>query len=268
MPNPYEILGVSHDAENVVIESAYRALAKQYHPDAGGDSEKFKQVRKAYQKIISGETQAKENRKGNNKDIGLTDFFSAFDQPVDTHTIKGNLDSELVIEGEYLTLALAGLIRDDVSNIVFPYQAKEAENTERWIAFFHAYNKSNQLLGWSLDAKTKFIGSDEYSYQYEGDLMIPNKKARVVPSANVDLPSHLESQSAELEPGVRADGIVVVEKLPLEVTIEKVVYTQSVFAPGSTSGFVRDKERFEFRVDEAAKGELKKLPVGNPDMRN
>jgi curved DNA-binding protein CbpA len=37
----YDILNVSHDAEGVVIEAAYRALMKKYHPDqaAGGETE-------------------------------------------------------------------------------------------------------------------------------------------------------------------------------------------------------------------------------------
>src|SRR4051794_36159270 len=32
----YDILNVSHEAETVVIEAAYRALMKKYHPDQGG----------------------------------------------------------------------------------------------------------------------------------------------------------------------------------------------------------------------------------------
>lgn len=31
--SPFEILGVSPDAESVVVEAAYRALARKYHPD-------------------------------------------------------------------------------------------------------------------------------------------------------------------------------------------------------------------------------------------
>jgi len=47
---PYEVLGINPDAEDVVVESAYRALSKQYHPDAGGDPEKFKEIQEAYEK--------------------------------------------------------------------------------------------------------------------------------------------------------------------------------------------------------------------------
>jgi curved DNA-binding protein CbpA len=37
--NLYDILNVSHDAEPVVIEAAWRALMKKYHPDQGGIAE-------------------------------------------------------------------------------------------------------------------------------------------------------------------------------------------------------------------------------------
>jgi curved DNA-binding protein CbpA len=51
--NYYSILGVRHDADDVVIAAAYRALAKKYHPDTssstGGKSTKqFRLVQEAY----------------------------------------------------------------------------------------------------------------------------------------------------------------------------------------------------------------------------
>lgn len=45
-PDFYRILGVSHDAEAVVIRAAYRALIQRYHPDKVEDQDKAKaQVR-------------------------------------------------------------------------------------------------------------------------------------------------------------------------------------------------------------------------------
>ena len=46
----YEILGVSKDASESEIKSAFRKLAKQYHPDnkQTGDEAKFKEVGEAY----------------------------------------------------------------------------------------------------------------------------------------------------------------------------------------------------------------------------
>ena len=58
--NYYEILGVEPDASNDVIKSAYRKLARKYHPDIAGESgvEKFKEVTEAYE-TLSDETKRK-----------------------------------------------------------------------------------------------------------------------------------------------------------------------------------------------------------------
>ena len=51
MTNPYSVLGVSQTASDDEIKQAYRKLAKQHHPDRGGDEEKFKAVNEAYDNI-------------------------------------------------------------------------------------------------------------------------------------------------------------------------------------------------------------------------
>lgn len=47
--NPYDILGVKKDASDKEIKKAYRDLCKEYHPDKGGDGEKFKEIGSAYE---------------------------------------------------------------------------------------------------------------------------------------------------------------------------------------------------------------------------
>ena len=51
MIDPYNTLGVSKNATDTEIKSAYRRLAKQYHPDAGGNESKFSDISNAYNYI-------------------------------------------------------------------------------------------------------------------------------------------------------------------------------------------------------------------------
>ena len=48
MASPYEILGVPKGASAEEVKKAYRSLARQHHPDGGGDEAKFKEIQGAY----------------------------------------------------------------------------------------------------------------------------------------------------------------------------------------------------------------------------
>jgi molecular chaperone DnaJ len=55
----YNILGVSKTASQDEVKAAYRKKAHQYHPDKGGDAEKFKEVNEAYQ-VLGNENKRKQ----------------------------------------------------------------------------------------------------------------------------------------------------------------------------------------------------------------
>lgn len=49
--NSFEILEVSSNASMEEIKAAYKRLAREHHPDKGGDVEKFQLVQRAYEKL-------------------------------------------------------------------------------------------------------------------------------------------------------------------------------------------------------------------------
>lgn len=70
----YEILGVNKDATDEDIKMSFRKLAQKYHPDReGGDEEKFKQIKHAYE--ILGDAE-KRKRYDDTGDVGedVTDY--------------------------------------------------------------------------------------------------------------------------------------------------------------------------------------------------
>lgn len=55
----YDVLGVKKNATQDEIKKAFRSLARTYHPDAGGDEKKFKEISEAYD-ILSDENKRRE----------------------------------------------------------------------------------------------------------------------------------------------------------------------------------------------------------------
>jgi hypothetical protein len=93
----YTVLGVNKGAKGDEIKKAYRKLALIHHPDKGGDSEKFKQISKAYQQVLS-DTEQRENYDRNNGDLGDGTIVVAGEGPVND---TGNSDSFMSIFGSF-----------------------------------------------------------------------------------------------------------------------------------------------------------------------
>ena len=63
----YEVLGISRDADETAIKSAYRKLARQYHPDvnkATDAGERFKEINEAYEVLSNTEKRQVYDRYG------------------------------------------------------------------------------------------------------------------------------------------------------------------------------------------------------------
>mgnify|MGYP001238523515 CR=1 FL=1 len=67
MSDPYATLGVNRSSSDAEIKSAYRRLAKQHHPDAGGDQKRFAEISSAYDSI-------KDSQSRQNFDKGPSNF--------------------------------------------------------------------------------------------------------------------------------------------------------------------------------------------------
>lgn len=80
----YTLLGVSRNASEEEIRSAYRKLARQYHPDvnkAPDAPEKFKQITEAYEVLSDRERRQRYDMFGSGQgfgDFGIGDLFETF----------------------------------------------------------------------------------------------------------------------------------------------------------------------------------------------
>lgn len=71
MNDPYDILGVPHDATPAHIKSAYRAKARRDHPDAGGDANDFKAAAAAYRLLTDPDARARYDATGDGTKVDV-----------------------------------------------------------------------------------------------------------------------------------------------------------------------------------------------------
>lgn len=103
MENYYDILGVVEGASTEEIKRAFRNLAKKYHPDMGGDAERFKKILEAYRVLSDAKLRADYDRRRRFNQAGV-----GFD--VGSFADLGNLES--FFRGQQFDDLLADLIGD------------------------------------------------------------------------------------------------------------------------------------------------------------
>ena len=86
----YDVLGVAADTPDVVIKAAFRALAKEYHPDRAhadsGDTDRFIEIQTAYSVLSKPESRSK-------YDAELEEAFAAFAPPPAETPAAGDMHS-------------------------------------------------------------------------------------------------------------------------------------------------------------------------------
>jgi molecular chaperone DnaJ len=109
----YEVLGVSKNATAEEIKKAYRKLAKEHHPDKGGDETLFKEISEAYEVLTDSNKKVKYDRfghddnRGNHDDMfgGFNDIFGQYfrQRPIErvgeNMTLTVKLTLEEIFEG-------------------------------------------------------------------------------------------------------------------------------------------------------------------------
>lgn len=115
----YEVLGVSREASDQELKSAYRKLALKFHPDRNpGDNaaeEKFKEASEAYQVLSDSDKRAAYDRYGHAA-VGAAGpgGFSGFSGSVDLGDIFGDLFGEMFNTGGAQQRASRQLRGDDL----------------------------------------------------------------------------------------------------------------------------------------------------------
>lgn len=75
--NLYSILGVSKSADKKSIKQAYRRAVKKFHPDVGGNAERFFLVKKSYDILNDDDRRKKYDETGDESEKSIDNSYSA-----------------------------------------------------------------------------------------------------------------------------------------------------------------------------------------------
>lgn len=74
--DPYNTLGLAPGSTDKEIKAAFKKLAKQHHPDVGGDEAKFKEINEAYSILTGKQEQPQQPNGFEGFGFGLHDVFN------------------------------------------------------------------------------------------------------------------------------------------------------------------------------------------------
>jgi hypothetical protein len=248
MDDPYSVLAVARGAPESVVDAAYRALAKENHPDNGGDPENFKSIKQAYESIKS-DTDPYQSKRQTPPDW-FGSLFSVKSEPVETISVVGDPEGEMTVEGEIFTVRLLGILPDTDASEIVKLPDELGSDTRRTLVLFDIQNNTDDVQEWHRD-NTQYIDTEGFTYEREpttidGDVLGPR----------------WTYFSVELDAHARTYFVAMVEKMPPDAQLGKIVHRQSAYAEGRTSGWVEGQERYEFVIDEQSRTYI---PLPNGD---
>lgn len=124
MKNPYNVLGVPSNASKDDVRKAYRKLAMKYHPDKGGDPERFQEIQSAYSEL----TEEPKTDPGFSFGFRHGDPFDLFDH---LYTGARNAPPSLDIYEKNINITIRELCLGGVRNLVIRDKARLCSNCQR-----------------------------------------------------------------------------------------------------------------------------------------
>lgn len=175
----YSILGVSREAPDFVIQAAYRAMAKKYHPDTYKGSKKeaerkIREINEAYSTLSSQQLRKKYDSSLGKKDAAKAEEFSE----TDFWDIK--IPDWEVVEQYYPDIEESRVKLSKLSDeISILFQILIVENKEYERADFYA----DQLKSYYL---TKYFGEDGLAHRF-AEYLLQNDLKKAALELNRDI---------------------------------------------------------------------------------
>lgn len=236
--DPYKTLGVTPEAEDAVIEAAYKSLIKKHHPDQGGKERQFKKINTAYEQIQGDQHSQPSTGLSQSDSSGI---FSLITKNINTEKVTANISDELFLEGDQLTICLLSVQRNaDISDYT-PKEDSIGDNNgekNRLVMILQVKNRTDYIQKVVPD-ETRVIGTDDRRY----DTTKPGLHV-----GEEDLPKHLHYVSRKMEPHTESSFISVIENMPEGVQVDRVVYPFKLFDGHQTDGIVREKTRYVYDI--------------------
>jgi len=145
MKDYYAILGVLKDASEDEIKSAYRSLAKKYHPDLNPNGEeKFRETTKAYEVLSDKSARIKYDLLGNYVNLGRSVKKSAPSHQntsiKDSENLKSGSDLEGILnKNVMLGISIASILAGTAHGFCDSAGIEMYESTEAWFKYLPAF---------------------------------------------------------------------------------------------------------------------------------